>query len=252
MKTKLFLTMAVLAALAVAGLVGCSNGDAAAADIPAVSVNVNNQQGIWVSGVGKVTIIPDIANVSLGVSAQASKVTDAQSQAAIAMDKVMAALTGKGIDKKDIQTQYYSIQPNYKYDNTSGQSTISGYSVSNTVNVKIKNVDSTGVVIDAVVAAGGDNTRINGISFSVEKPELSYAQARKAAMEDAKAKAEDLAKLANVTLGKATYVSESTATSPIPYPVYRGADMASAAPDTAISPGETDIVLNVQVAYAIQ
>jgi uncharacterized protein YggE len=74
--------------------------------------------------------------------------------------------------------------------------------------VKIRDMDKTGTIIDAVAAAGGNNTIINGISFSVEKPELSYSQARKAAMEDARAKAEDLAKLANVALGKATYISE--------------------------------------------
>jgi uncharacterized protein len=252
MRKKLMLGLALVAVLGLVGLAGCSNGGAAAADVQPVSVNVNNQQGIWVSGVGKVTIVPDIANISLGVSAQAAKVTDAQSQASAAMEKVMAALADNKIDKKDIQTQYFSIQPNYKYDNQTGQSTITGYTVSNTVNVKIRDVGQAGVIIDAVVAAAGDNTIVNGISFSVDQPDLYYSQARKLAMDDAKTKAEQLAQLANVTLGKATYISESTSSSPQPYPVYRGLETAASGQATQISAGETDIILNLQIAYAIQ
>jgi uncharacterized protein YggE len=255
MKNKVLLALGIMMALVLVSLVGCSAGGVQAADVQPVNVNMNSQHGIWVNGVGKVTVTPDIATISVGVSAKADKVADAQAQASAAMDKVMAALTAAGIDKKDIQTQYYSIQQLNRWDDKTQTTVITGYEVSNTVSVKVRAVEKTGSVIDAVAAAGSDNIRINGISFSVDKPEQYYAQAREAAMKDAKAKAEDLARLSNVTLGKAFYITESNYSQPVPYPMYayKGMDSAAgAAPTTAISAGETDITLNVQVAYSIQ
>lgn len=255
MKNKVLLAVGLVVALVLVSLAGCSATGLQAADAQPVNVVVGNQQtGIWVNGVGKVTVTPNIATVNVGVSAKADKVVDAQSQAAAAMDKVMAALTGAGIDKKDIQTQYYSINQVTKWDNNTQESIVTGYQVSNSVAVKIRKVENTGSIIDAVTAAGSDNIRVNGISFSVDQPEQYYAQAREAAMADAKAKATDLARLSGVSLGKAIYITESTASQPIIYPQYasKGMDMASAAPTTTISAGETDITLNVQVAYAIQ
>ncbi len=117
--------------------------------------------------------------------------------------------------------------------------------------VKVRAVDKTGAIIDAVAAAGGDLVRVNGVSFSVDQPEKYYAQARQSAMSDAKAKADQLAKLAGVTLGKATYISEGS-TGPVPYrQAFSGGAIAPSAA-TSISPGQTDIVIDVQVAYAIQ
>jgi uncharacterized protein YggE len=257
MKMKLIWVVALVAVFIVgllAGLTGCKTG-VVTAETPPVTVNVNNQQGIWVNGQGTVTVTPDIATVNLGVSAKASTVAEAQSQAATAMDKVIAALKSNGVADKDIQTRYFSIQQLTRYDNNSQQSVVTGYMVSNTVTVKIRVMDKVGSIIDKVAVAGGDYTRINGISFSVDKPEQYYANARTKAMEDAKTKAEQLAKLSGVALGKATYVSESSS-SPSPY-YYSGAmyakDMESAAvPTTSISPGETDIIINVQLAFAIQ
>jgi len=256
MKIKIIPATALVLLLIVAGigLSGCTANGAAAQDLQPVNVSINsNQQGIWVSGEGKVTVTPDIANVSLGVSAQASSVAAAQSQASTAMDKVMAALTNNGIAKNDIKTQYFNIQQQTRYDSNTQQSVVTGFIVSNTVSVKIRAVEKTGSIIDAVASAGGDNTRVNGVSFSVEKPEQYYAQARELAMKDAKSKAEALARLAGVTLGKATYISEGSFSTPVPYAVPTAKMEASGAGlTTSISPGETDITLNVQVAYTIQ
>jgi uncharacterized protein len=254
MKNKVILMAGIVTILLLASLAGCTSSKIAPAASDGSSVvNVNSQQGIWVSGVGKVTVTPDIANISLGVSAQAVKVTDAQAQASASMDKVMAALAAAGIDKKDIQTQYFNINPTYRYDNVTGQSTITGYQVSNQVTVKIRAVEKTGTVIDSVSAAAGDNTRVNGVSFSVDQPDKHNIQARTLAMNDAKARAQALAGLAGVNLGQAFYITESSASQPIAYPVAMKADAAGGvASSTAISPGQTDLVLNVQVAYNIR
>jgi uncharacterized protein YggE len=254
MKFKLILVVALVVVLAVVGLglTGCTSNGAVAQDLQPVNVSINDQQGIWVSGEGKVTVTPDIATVSLGVSSQSSTVAVAQSQASIAMDKVIAALTGSGVAKNDIKTQYFNIQQLTRYDNNTQQSVVTGYMVSNTVAAKIRVVDKTGSIIDAVAVAGGDYTRVNGINFSVDKPEQYYSQARELAIKDAKSRADQLAKLAGVTLGRATYISEGAASTPMPYPVSARMELAGSAPTTSISPGQTDIVLNVQVAYAIQ
>ncbi len=255
MKIKLILALALVAVLGVVGigLAGCTTGPAQAQNLQPVNVSINNQQGIWVNGQGKVTVTPDIAIVSLGISAQASTVAQAQALAAPAMDKVIAALKSNGVAQNDIQTQYFNIQQNMRYDNTTQQSVVTGYTVSNIVTAKIRSVDKTGAIIDAVASAGGDLTRVNGVSFSVDKPDQYYSQARQLAMTDAKNKATQLASLSGVTLGKATYISESTSSTPQPYVTpMLSAGAAAPAPTTSINPGQTDIILNVQVAYAIQ
>jgi uncharacterized protein len=253
MKNRLLLLVVGILALAVLGIgmSGCTSDGVAAAGVSPVNVSVNNQAGIWVSGEGRVTVSPDIANLSLGVTAQAATVAEALAQASAAMDKVMASLTSSGIDKKDIKTQNFNIQQTTRYDNSTQKNVVTGYQVDNMVVAKIRNIDKTGTIIDSVAAAGGDLTRINSVSFSVDKPDQYYAQARQAAMTDAKTKAIQLAQLGGVTLGKATYVTENSSNVG-PVPIYAKDSISASAPSTSISPGTTDIVLDVQVAYAIE
>jgi len=210
----------------------------------------SQQEGIWVSGEGKVTVTPDIANLSLGVEAQAVTVAEAQSQAAEAMDRVINALTDNGVEEKDIQTQYFNIEQVTNWDKDTGEEIIVGYRVTNMVTAKIREIDKAGSIIDAVAAAGGDYTRINNLSFSVDDPSPYYEEARQKAVADARAKGEQLAELAGVRLGKPTYISEW-----ISYPVYSreiyyGGAVPVPAP-TPISPGELELTISVQVAYAI-
>jgi uncharacterized protein YggE len=251
MKTKAFMAIGIMLALVLFATTGCGTVGTAATDLQPLSVNMNSQQtGIWVSGQGKVTVVPDIATITLGVSSQSATVADAQSKAANAMDKVMSALTANGVNNKDIRTQYFNIQQVTRWDDKTQQQIIIGYSVSNMVIAKIRAMDTVGTTIDAVALAGGDLTRINGIDFTVEQPDNYYSQARELAMNDAKTKANQIAGLAGVTLGKPTYVSESTYMPPT-VPVYAKGAAADSVVTTPISPGETDITLNVQVVYTI-
>jgi uncharacterized protein YggE len=232
--------------LAVVGFSGCSGSPTTIG-----TVDINSQQtGIWVSGTGKVTVTPDVATLSLGIEAQAATVAEAQAQAAVAMAAVMTALDDNGVADKDIQTQYFSIYQVTRWDDTKNEEIVIGYRVTNMVTAKIRAIEKAGPIIDAVAAAGGDYTRINNISFSVDDPIPYYEQARQKAMADAKAKAEQLADLAGVNLGKPTYISEGTVSPPV---VYRDAGMVLTppAPTTPISPGEIELTLTVQVAYAI-
>ena len=217
---------------------------------PPLEIKLNNQQeGIWVNGQGKVTAIPDIANLSLGIEAQADTVNEAQMKAISAMDNVMNALTENGVARNDIKTQHFSINKVTRWDDKDRQEVIIGYRVSNIVTAKIRDIDKTGTVIDAVALAGGNLTRINNIYFSIDDPTQYEQEAREKAMVDAKNKAEQLATLSGVKLGKPTYISENLY---FPMPIYRDAAMYKGAPaPTPISPGEMEITLSVQVVYAI-
>jgi uncharacterized protein YggE len=227
--------------LAIVGLCGCAT--------PAQVNLVTQEEGIWVTGEGEVMAVPDIATLRLGIDAQAATVAEAQSQAAEAMTRVMDALIDNDVAEKDIQTQYFSIRQVTKWDRETEEEVVVGYRVTNKVTAKIREIDKADAIIDAVIEAGGDLTRIDSISFSVDDPPAYYEELRQQAMADAKAKAEQLAELAGVTLGKPTYISEG-----ISYPIYPrdyNYEMAGAAPETPISPGEMEISLTVEVAYAI-
>lgn len=205
--------------------------------------------GIWVTGQGEVMVIPDIAELCLGIEAQADTVSEAQAQASEAMDKVMEALKDNGVDEKDIQTQQFSIYPVTRWINESGEEEIVGYRVTNMVLAKIREVDKAGIIIDAVAKAGGDLTRIQSISFSVDDPTPYYEEARGKAMEDAMNKATQLATSAGAQLGKLTYISEGAAYVPRYFAEMGGNEASSPTP---ISPGELKITVNVQVVYEIK
>jgi len=237
------------------GLVGCSQGDGLAlgAENTVSSVILSNQQqGIWVSGEGKVTVVPDTAMLSLGIEAQEATVAVAQDKANIAMVAVMDALDAAGIDENDIQTRNFSIQPVSRWDNDKQQEYVVGYRVTNTVSVKVREIDNTGTVIDAVAAAGGDLIRVNSIGFTVDDPTPYYETAREDAVEDAAAKAEKLAETAGVELGKPTYITESSYV-PTIYRDYAVGEASAPLPTvpTSISPGEMEVTVNVSIGYAI-
>ena len=225
------------------------------ANVPSsLQVNLGNQQaGIWVTGEGKVTAVPDIATLRLGIEAQEATVAEAQTQASEAMDRVMAALKDNGVAEKDIQTQYFSVRQRTRWDELMGQEVVIGYRVSNMVTAKIRDIDNAGSIIDAVVKAGGDLTRIDSISFSIDDPSAYFGEAREKAMADAEAKAEQMASLAGVRLGKPTYISESGYLPPPIYPrvAYEEIPMPAPAPPPPISLGEMELTLTVQIAYAI-
>ena len=247
MKKYLLLVVSLAVVLAVVGFSGCRQGSTV---LEGVSI-ASQQEGVWVTGQGKVAAVPDIATLRLGVEAQEASVAEAQTQAAEAMDRVITTLAENGIAEKDIQTQYFSIRKVTKWDRDKEEEVVIGYRVTNMVTAKIRDIDKAGTIIDAVAQAGGDLTRIDSISFSVDDPSDYYEEAREEAMAEAKAKAEQLAELAGVTLGKPTYISESVYLPPPIYPraVYEEAVPAPAV--TPISPGELEVSLTVQVVYAI-
>jgi uncharacterized protein YggE len=255
MKKIWLVAVGVVVIMAAVFVTGCSSeGAKLTTSNGELKLSLNNQQeGIWVNGEGKVVAVPDVAILRLGIEAQGASVAEAQDQAREAMDKVMKALKDEGIAEKDIQTQYFNINRITRWDDQENKEVITGYQVTNMVTAKIRDVTKAGDVIDVVAAAGGDYTRIDSIGFTVDDPSGYQKEAREQAVADAEAKAKQLAEAAGIKLGKPLYITESSYT---PGPVYRQ-DMvmkAEAAPavETAISPGEQEITVNVQISYAIE
>jgi uncharacterized protein YggE len=204
--------------------------------------------GIQVSGLGRAIGVPDLAILSLGVEASRDTVEAARADAANALEKMVSVLKSRGIAERDIQTRYFSIYP--RYDQTGRD--ITGYQVSNILTVKVRNLNSVGSVIDEVTKAGGNITRFQNISFTIENTKALEERARAEAVADLLSRAKQLATLTGVELGRPTTIIEgSAATPPIPY-MERA--MAASAGDAAtpVLAGEMEVVVTLQAIFAIQ
>lgn len=216
--------------------------------------NTGNEQthGISVAGEGRVSAKPDLALITLGVSALRPTVAEARESAAASLTGMVDAIKAGGVAEKDIQTQQLSIYPEYDYNDGNSQ-TLRGFRVSNTVTAKLRDVDKTGDVVDAAVAAGGDSATIQGIAFTIDEPESLREQARAEAVADAKKKAETLASASGVEIGEPISISEGGVFEPpIVYDRAAGADSAQQEAVTPIEPGELDVVISVTVTWAIK
>ena len=165
------------------------------------------EKTVRVTGTGIVAGTPDVVVLSIGVSVERDSVKQARTEAAEAMAGVIESLKGNGLLDPDIQTQHFSIYQQFDY--IKGQREFRGYSVTNTVSAKIRDLDTVGNVIDDAAEAGGDLVEINSIQFTIDDTTKLKMQARVAAMQDAQAKAQTLATEGGVTLGKPISISES-------------------------------------------
>lgn len=215
------------------------------------------ERTIHVSGVGKISAAPDVADITLGVSTDAGTASDALRANSEAMKAVQDVAKGSGVAAKDIQTSNLSVQPRYSQPVPGVQQRgefvprIIGYNVSNNVQITSRDLAKLGELLDAVVSSGAN--QMNGISFRIEKSEALMDQARKLAVADARRKAELLAGEAGVVLGKPIQISESSDAIPMPYPMMRGEmAMMAAAPSVPISSGELDLSVSVQVVYELK
>jgi len=207
---------------------------------------------ITVVGQGSVSVRPDIARVSLGVETSAETIGEAVAGNEVIMESILAALEETGIDAQDIQTMNYSIRLDRYPEQLprAGSSTDEPqpmYRVSNMVSITIRDLDSVGAVLDAVIEAGAND--IWGITFAIDDPSEARDEARAGAIEDALARAGALAELNGVALGPVMSVTEIIGAIPVPMPVALESAAAGGGP---ISPGELEIGYQVQVTYFIE
>jgi len=207
--------------------------------------------GITVSGAGEANADPDMVEIDVGVAVLADAVEDATRIAAQKGEAVTSALTAGGVLPEDMATTEYSIRPEYDYSNS--QQRLLGYRVSNTVRAKLRDIASTGQLLDSIASAGGDETRVNGLSFGIADETPLLASARESAWNDAKSKAEQLAALSGHTLGKATSITETIQGPVVPMPRMMAADMAMAErASTPIESGTSTVTVTLQVEFGFR
>lgn len=230
-------------------LAGIAGPAFAPRNVLAVDPATAPEHTISVTGTGRVVVSPDIADLRLGVMATKPTVKAAREAAAGSMTKVIAALKALGIADKDLQTTMLSLQPNYDYSNNGNPPKLTGYTLSNSVAVTIRDLDKVGDAIDDALAAGA--TTMDGVTFRVEDPAAAEVQARQDAMREARARADTLASSAGVSIGGVASISETS--SPVPYPAYYATAGALRAADAAtpVEAGTNEVTVTVNVSYLI-
>ncbi len=208
---------------------------------------------IHVTGSGSVTGEPDIVTLNVGVSVEKETVAEAREEAASAMTALIASLRANNVAEKDIKTEYFSIYPQYDY--TGNSRTLRGYTVQNTVQVKVRELETLSEVIDDAAEAGGNSIVINSIQFMIDDTTPLQTEARSLAVEDAEAKAQTLAEASGVRLGEPINITESTylAGPPIPFAAtVEAAFDTGARTSTPIALGEFTVTVTVTVVYEIE
>lgn len=193
---------------------------------------------------------PDLATISLGVTTEGQTAQAALQENSRRMAALNQALRRAGIAERDIQTSNVSVYPQQQYRENQPP-LITGYQANNTVTAKIRNIDNTGRVIDAAVAAGGNT--INGVSFSHADPDAQLDLARRDAIAEARRRAELYANALGMRVHRIVAVSEGGGYSPpIPFAMSARMDAAPAAPPPPIAPGEIETRVSVSVTFELR
>ena len=218
-----------------------------------------------VNGEGKVVAVPDIAQVTANITTEGGKdMVSLQKQNTERSNKIISFLKEQGVDKKDIKTQSYSVTPRYQYydcrqpvmygaePTSCPPAEIVGYTIQQSISVKVRDLDKVGEILAGVVEQGANN--VYGPNFTIDDPEMVRNQARAEAVAQAREKAKAIAKAGGFRLGRLVSINESFYGMPMPMRA-GGAEM-SIMSDTAsapmIEPGSEDVTVNVSLVYEIK
>lgn len=210
---------------------------------------------IMVTGQGSVSIAPDMAVLTLSVNREAETAREALDANSLAMKDVLDAMKDEGIEDKDLQTTGFSIQPRYVYPGSSASGErkppkIVGYTVRNTLNVRVRDITAVGRILDASVTLGVNEG--GDIMLTNADPSEAIKRARIEAVGDALEKAETLAKAAGVDTGHILEISEQSF-SPRPVPMARAEmSMVRSADAVPVASGENTYKVNVNISMAIE
>jgi hypothetical protein len=243
------------------------------------SIQPSSFRSFSVTGDGKATAVPDIAEFSFQIIVEGNTdVASLQVKNTEAANKAITFIKSKGVENKDIQTQYYNIEPRYQtYDcqtkpiimiapdvrssagtSASAQvcppSSIVGYTVTQSINVKMRDFKKIGDIMSGVVENGAN--QVGSLSFTIDDASKVQDEARAKAIAKAKAKAEAMASAGGFRMGRLLNIQEGGYT---PYATYKSYDSSartlgmteSAAPSPSIEPGSQDVTVNVTLQYEI-
>jgi uncharacterized protein YggE len=205
---------------------------------------------INVSGEGKIKVTPDQAAISISVETKGSKAVEVKKENDTKIDAVLKYIKKMNIAKEDFQTQRVNLYPNYDYEKKK-----SNYMATQTVIVLLKDLNKYDALMDGLVDLGIN--RIDNVEFKSSKMEALQSDARKLAMQNAKAKAEDFVFVLNQKVGKAMTISDNTQAYYPPRPMYEMkamamADGGSGAPRETLATGEIELVVNVSVSFVLE
>jgi uncharacterized protein YggE len=224
---KRFAACAATALVGAAVLSGCDT--AAPLDTDARQVTV--------VGSGEVTGVPDTLTADVGIEVVAPDVTAAMNAGSERQRAVLDALAARGIDSADISTTGVTLQPQYG-DN----SVITGYRASNSIKVTIRELDVASSTLATIITAGGNASRINSVSYSIDDDSALVSDARARAFTDARNRAQQYAELSGLSLGKVISISEAPGGPPPPVAGGRGEAMAA---DVPLQPGRQTVSFSV-------
>lgn len=212
---------------------------------------------ITVSGEGEVTTLPDIATINITIRESAKTVSEAQKLAETKVKAAITSLSGLGVHDLDQKTLSYTVSP--KYENVpvssrmmypSYNQKIVGYEVTQTVEIKVRNIEATGEIIGALGAI--TITEISGPSFAVDNIDEARAQAKEKAIAEARTKAQATAKALGADLGEVIQFSEDNGGYyPMMYKADAGMGMGSASPEVSLPMGENVIKSRVTITYSL-
>lgn len=246
---KVYLVAMIVGLLIISGLAAktLTNPEAARAED-------SKERTLEVGGQGVVMVKPDIAIISFGVMTRNKAPKVAQTENAQLMDKVMKRLTTLNVKPEDVKTIGYYMNPEINYDNAAHKERIIGYTVTNQVQVTVRDVTKAGQVLDEVVQEGVNNA--NGIQFGVseEKRVQYYQQALEAALKSARDKAKAMAKAMEIVIGQPKRIVEEGGEAPIilregMYDERKAMKSMAAVAPTPLSSGELEIRASVGLIY---
>ena len=202
---------------------------------------------VTASGAGTAQAAPDTAEMSFGVTTMSANAKSALDEASKVAEQIASAVKKQGVADEDIQTQDVSVYP--QTVDQDGKQVITGYQASLSVRVKVRDIAKLGEVISAANAAGANN--ISGPAFTVDDPAPARAEAIDEAVADARKSAEAMAEAAGKSVGEVLSMSSSDV-GMVPGAMYSQADMAGAAKDVPIEPGQLDITASVIVVFELK
>lgn len=215
----------------------------------------NDNDVISVTGTGEVYATPDIGLINMSVVAKDDDVSVATTESSEKMNAIIEYLKGNSVEEKDIKTTSFNISPVYSWEEKTGRRNLDGYEVSQTVEVKIRDLSKVGDIISKSAELGANN--VSSLSFTVDDDEKVKEEAKELAIKDAKEKAKNLEKSLGVHLAKIVNFSEGTYY-PVTYSSYDsyyksagGAEMLSSVAPT-IQTGQNKITSTVTITYSVR
>lgn len=202
---------------------------------------------ITVPGVGRVEVVPDTADVRLGVAVTRPTVAEAREAAAATAGAILEAVLAAGVARGDVRTSGLTVSPEYDYEDHRPR--LRGQQVSHLYRVTVRSLDALGAVIDGALAAGA--TTLDGVVFRTADPAAAEAAARAAAIRDARLKATAIAAEAGVTLGGLVAVVEGGPGGPGRRPTSARMALAAEASPTPVEAGTEEIAVSVTATFEI-